>query len=910
MTTYDRRLIEDSLPLEIISAQSAREKSIPNINTLHPWWARRPLAAMRAAIFASLIPAPKDDEERAELHRLLEEIVNWDSVKRGNNASVEEARKLVARYFPEAAPKILDPFMGGGSTGLEALRLGADAYGIELNPVAHIIEVCTIVYPQLYGKPKELNYNSDIRTEDVSSQQMSLDLERTDPIVVQNPLATDVRRWGNWVLEHSRSKIGYLYENVEGHAVVAYVWARTAKCPNPMCGSDMPMVNQWWLAKTDRKKIALRPIVNQVEKRLEYELLEGESISFDPDQGTMRRGTIVCPVCGTTPSDTHLKVEGLEGRLGAVLLAVVYESTRGKAYRLPTDSDHLLFTRSEELLSQKITDSPEVLPTDTIPLMSGTFNAPIYGLDEYGKLFNARQALAIITFVEQVKEVYQFILIEQQDMEYARAIATYLALAVDRLAEDNSTLCRWNSSSEKLQGTFGRQALPMVWDYAETNPFGSSVGSWMSLIDLEINAISISAAANGKPANLKLGTATRLPFPDEMFDAIITDPPYYNAVPYADLSDFFYVWLKRSIGDLYQGTFSTPLSPKSAEIVEMSWWDKKRYAHKDRNFYETQMTLAFAEAQRVMRPDGIFVVVFAHKSTAAWETLINSLLSSNLVVSASWPLHTEMRTRLRAMDSGALASSIFIVCRKRVAEDDGFYDDVRREMTIRIKERLDFFWSQGIRGADFFISAIGPAVEVFGRYRAVRKLSGEVVTVATMLDLVQEAVADYTLARVLNGRYKMGTVDTSTRFYVMYRWSYGGEKLLFDDARRLAQALGAEISDLTRSSVLKQSGDSVTMPNANERKKLEHLGEAGRDGTVPAVIDVLHRAVLIWQEGDRRMLAEYLAQHALGREEEVNAVAQALVNVLPQGDRERQMLENYLQGSSDLPNVPQQQRLL
>lgn len=270
-----------------------------------------------------------------------------------------------------------------------------------------------------------------------------------------------------------------------------------------------------------------------------------------------------------------------------------------------------------------------------------------------------------------------------------------------------------------------------------------------------------------------------------------------------------------------------------------------------------------------------------------------------------------MGSRLVAQGNAALASSIFIVCRKRQAQDDGFFDDVRREMTSRIKERLDFFWSEGIRGADFFISAIGPAVEVFGRFKAVRKLSGDVVSVADLLDLVQEAVADYTLSRVLNGRYKMGTVDAPTRFYVMYRWSYGNEKLLFDDARRLAQALGAEVNDLVhRDSILKQSGDSVTMPSATERKKDEHLGEAGRDGNAPSVIDVLHRAVLVWQNADRRALAEYLAQHALGREEEVNAVAQALINVLPQGDRERQLLENYLQGSTDLPDVPRQNRLL
>jgi adenine-specific DNA methylase len=527
-----------------------------------------------------------------------------------------------------------------------------------------------------------------------------------------------------------------------------------------------------------------------------------------------------------------------------------------------------------------------------------------YGLVEFAQLFNARQTLVLATFSRLIESLFQQ-LSRDIDADYARAVCTYLAFALDKVADYNSALCTWHNSGEKMGHTYARQAIPMVWDYAESNPFSTASGDWMGAIDWVVRSIEHCSKTNCHPAQLIQGNATRINKPDRSMDAVITDPPYYDSVPYSDLSDFFYVILKRSVGSLHPDILSLPLTPKSAEIIEHA-----RHGDKAKNFYEQQMTLAFGEASRLVTDNGIIAVVFAHTSTAAWETLINSLLNASLIVTASWPLHTEMANRLVAMGNAALASSIFIVCRKRIADEDGFFDDVRREMTARIKERLDFFWSQGIRGADFFISAIGPAVEVFGRYRAVRKLSGEVVTVAVLLDLVQEAVADYTLSRVLNGRYKMGTVDAPTRFYVMYRWSYGGEKLLFDDARRLAQALGAEVSDLTRSGVLKQSGDSVTMPGANERKKQEHLGEAGRDGAAPAVIDVLHRAVLIWQEGDRRALAEYLAQHALGREEEVHAVAQALVNVLPQGDKERQLLENYLQGSSSLPDVPGQLKLL
>jgi putative DNA methylase len=919
--TYDRRLIEDSLPLEIISEQSAREKNIRqgHISTLHIWWARRPLAAMRAAIFASLIPAPKDEQERDHLHKLIGDIVSWDSVKNGNNSRIEEARALILKHYPDAPPRILDPFMGGGSTGLEALRLGAEAHGVELNPVAYLIQLCTLVYPQKYGQPKIMYAGSEPEPAQIEipgmeapkkPEQMALDMSTGEPITIKNPLAADVRKWGMWVLEEARKEIGNLYEDPEAQTTVAYLWARTAKCPNPQCGAEMPMVRQWWLAKTARKKAAIRMNVDKVARRISFSVAEGADIDFDPDKGTMREGSIICPVCGQIPSETHLMDEGKAGRLGATMMAVVTEGTgNGKVYRSVLPSDYAKYDLAQHMLKQIFAEQPEwellepIDPTRPSPNARGLSAITRYGITQWGQMFNTRQMTSLITFASKIRTVKD---VCEGDEGYVSAIVTYLALIFDRMANQANTFSRWDNTRDNIQGVYARQAIGMIWDYAESNPFSGSTGDWLTALNWVQLVIEHAAKASAEPALLYRGDATRLPHSETLLDAVITDPPYYDSVPYADLSDFFYIWLKRNLSQIYPQLFVTPLTPKSPEIIEHA-----RNGNEARQFYESQMTKAFSEAHRVLKPEGIFVVVFAHKSTAAWETLINSLLSAGLVVSASWPLHTEMGSRLVAQGNAALASSIFIVCRKRQAQEDGFFDDVRREMTARIKERLDFFWSEGIRGADFFISAIGPAVEVFGRYKAVRRLSGDVVSVADLLDLVQEAVADYTLSRVLNGRYKMGTVDAPTRFYVMYRWSYGNEKLLFDDARRLAQALGAEVNDLIhRDSILKQSGDSVTMPSATERKKDEHLGEAGRDGNAPSVIDVLHRAVLVWQNADRRALAEYLAQHALGREEEVNAVAQALINVLPQGDRERQLLENYLQGSTDLPDVPRQNRLL
>jgi len=913
--THDRRLIEDSLPLEAISAQSAREKSIRHghISTLHIWWARRPLAAMRAAIFASLIPAPRDEKERAYLHQLIADIADWDHVKDGNSPRIEEAKALIRKYHPDGPPKVLDPFMGGGSTGLEALRLGCEAHGVELNPVAYLIELCTLVYPQKYGQPiPRREYEARPGTlpppESDANGQHALDFDSDEMI---NPLAEDVRRWGLWVLEQARAEIGHLYEDPEGRTIVGYIWARTAKCPNPACGADMPMVRQWWLAKTDRRKVAIRPVVDHAHKTVSFQIAENDDIDFDPGDGTMRRGSIQCLVCGQSPEREHLKTEGRAGRLGAVPMAVIYDRPEqsGKGYRTVTDFDRMRFKEAAALLAERLERDPDALPNETIPVMSGTFNAPIYGLDQWGKLFNARQALALITFVDQVRAAYAQIAQLAGDPDYARAVGTYLGLIVSRLADFNSTLCVLNNVGGRgVVHTFGRQALPMVWDYAETNPFNPVGANWEAGIQAVVKTLTGTMAGLAVPAHLMQGTATQIRYVDASLGAVITDPPYYDAVPYADLSDFFYVWLKRTLGDVHPEVFYTPLTPKSAEIIQ----EPGRHANDEeaKQFYETQMTKAFAEAQRVLEAEGVFVVVFAHKSTSAWETLINSLLQAGLVVTASWPLHTERPGRLRAHDSAALASSIFIVCRKRTADTEGFYDDVLAQLRAHINERLDFFWQQGIRGADFFISAIGPAVSVFGQYRQVRKLTGEVVTVADLLDLVQEMVADYALGKVMNGRYRMGTVDAPTRFYVMYRWSYNGQKIPFDDARRLAQGIGAEVDELMhRLRLLQQSGEDVTLLGPRERSKIEHLGETGRDGSAAPLIDVVHRAALLWQSGDRRALAEFMAMHAMGREDGLRAVAQALVNVLPDGDRERQLLEGFLTGQDNLPDVPYSQRL-
>jgi putative DNA methylase len=386
------------------------------------------------------------------------------------------------------------------------------------------------------------------------------------------------------------------------------------------------------------------------------------------------------------------------------------------------------------------------------------------------------------------------------------------------------------------------------------------------------------------------GSATELPYPDNFFDAVLTDPPYYDNVNYSALSDFFYVWLKRTVGDLYPELFATPLTPKSEEIVQ----DPNRQNGQEaaRAFFEQRLTQAFREIHRVLKPDGIAVIVFAHKTTEAWETVINALLEAGLYMTASWPIHTEMQARLNAQETASLASSIYMVCRKRTTEEIGDYTRMRREIEARVRERLAQFWEEGIRGADFFMSAIGPAVEVFGRYARVEKLSGEAVTVAELLEYVRKVVAEFALERILRGAELSG-VDPLTRFYLLWRWTYNHARVPFDEARKLAAGAGIELTaHWGPGGLVAKDGKHVRVRSPMERAKDPRFAARTE---FPTMVDAMHRAAALWMENRSAELREHLSA-TYGENEVFWQVVQAVSEVLPEGDKERQILQGLLAG--------------
>jgi len=887
----DKRLIEAFIPIKEISEESAREKSIRHghISTLHIWWARRPLIASRAAVFASLVKAPENEEENEELTKFLIELCKWENSN--NKQIINKARKLILENNNGKPPKVLDCFAGGGSIPLEGLRLGCETYALDLNPVAYLILLCTLVYPQKYGKPV---------------------FDEKGFVKIQNKLAYDVEKWGKWVLEEAKKEIGKFYPNdPDGSVPVAYLWVRTVKCPNPSCGAEIPLIRQYWLCKKENKKVSLKPIVNQKERRVDFEIVEGKEIDFDPSQGTMKKGTATCLVCGNTADGKYIRKESQEGRMGQRMTTVVltHPKKSGKTYRLATQKDIEVFEKAKKELEKYKGKKIKVgkheislIPDEPLP-PEGSLGISPYWTNKKGEnrswaeLFNDRQLLSIITFLLKVREAKEKILEEEGDEEYAKAVVSYLSLLLSKMLDWISMLVNWQPHVQCPGHTFTRQALPMLWDYTESVPVTGSSGSWISLLKVLYDAL-LSSIFDRPNQNIKIlqSSATSQPFQSNFFDAVITDPPYYDAVPYSDLSDFFYIWLKRSIGDLYPTQFGMLLTPKSSEIIQTSArheGDKE----KAKKWYEEQMTLAFKECKRVLKDNGIFVVVFAHKTTSAWETLVSSLLNSDLIVTSSWPLKTEMQTRLRARESAALASSIFIVCRKRLTEEEGYFNDIKEELEKKVKQKLEEFWKQGIRGADFFISAIGPAVEVFGRYKKVRKLSGEEVSVTEFLDLVRQIVTDYSLRKILH-EGSLGEIDEITRFYILWRWAYNNNEILFDDARKLAQALGAEADQLIhKRDILLKKGDKVKLLGPKERAKDKELGEP--KGGMPApMIDVIHKACLLWEKGNRKDLSNFISNSGYEDNETIWNVAQALSEILPEGDKEKQLLQGLLASKS------------
>jgi putative DNA methylase len=932
----DRRLIEDYLPIQAISAEASREKSVRkgHISTLHLWWARRPLVACRAAVYGALVPASqfvpnagsdgkKKSLGRANAAKFIERLCQYPGSPQviaeaqghilqahaerltretGNSVTIED---IIAGRAPR--PKVLDMFAGGGAIPLEALRLGCEAYALELNPVAHIIELCTLVYPQKYGKA------------DPSARGMtgakSLQGETT-----WGGLAEEVRYWGNWVLQTVKAEIGDLYppipdpeakpEEIGGArqsamdfakdrqglikvprgylTPVAYLWTRTVRCKNPACGATVPLVKQTWLCKKKDRFVAMRPVLAKEKKRVRFEIVESRTesgLGFDPEAFS-KRGNATCPFCGTVSDSEYVKEEGRALRLGEQLMAVAC-SRRGRSGKVYISGDELSPSLWKgETVKKRIAALSKVtsINVPNEPIFNDAKNANFcvhYGLDSFDRLFNDRQTLCLLTFVSAVRAAERQFARIKYDSARAKVIATFLGVMVDKLADFSSTLCVWNYTGGRgVKNSFGRQAIPMTWDYSETNPFNEAGASWVAICEDTPAAIDLLSASGNFPAAVLRGSATAIPLKDYLFDAIITDPPYYDNVPYANISDFFYVWLKRSIGHLYLEHFATEGTPKKNEAVA----DAVRHGgnrEKANRAYETTIAQAFREANLLLKKEGQMTVIYAHKTTMGWSTLVNALRQAGFTVTEAWPLDTEMKARLRGMDSAALATSIFLIAQKRDGTESGSYEEeVRPDLEQIVRERVETLWAMGITGADLIIAAVGAGLRAFTRFAHVEYANGEEVPAEKFLAEVEGVVLETLLEKIFGmARSGVSAVDPPSRFYVLWRYAYrvaeldAGEAIVFSMGQHVELDGPLGLSTGGRALIEKKKG-RYRMRDFAERGQHEKLGLPNDVGEPAPLIDVLHRSLWLI-EHEPRKLNSFLDEAHPNRER-LRVVAQAL----------------------------------
>ena len=981
-----KRIAEVDFPIAEVSKHAAKEKSIRHghPSTLHLWWARRPLASCRAVLMGLLLPDPcdlhcsnafKEEARRILLNKamrpagwaktiesdeglrqiLLEfiaDFANWNNAV--NPIYLGVGRSLVRAAHGDDVPLVVDPFAGGGSIPLEALRLGCEAFASDLNPVA-----CLILKVMLEDIPR---YGS--------------------------ALAEELRNVGKEIKLKSERELIELYPvDPDGSTPIAYLWARNVRCEAPNCGAEIPLMRSFWLCKKAKRKRALRYSIERpdgLSPRVEFEVFEPE-FNEEVPVGTVTRAKATCICCGIV-----LPPERVRGQLkmqkggadvtfddegkrvgGARMMTVVTlrPGQKGRHYRIPIDMDYTAVRKSQERL-QEVLGEWELggkqglcpVPDEPTPAGGGSgagraFSVQRYGMLQWGDLFSARQKVALVELGHWTRDI------EANDSSLRRL----LAIATDRSADYWSSLCSWHLTGEKVNHTYGRQALPMIWDYTEVNPWCDSSGNYLSALNWGAKIIATLAGNLTPTGQVQIADAMSHPLPDQSANIWFSDPPYYDAVPYADLSDFFLVWLKRTFlsHHLLQDPFdsSNLLSPKSREIVQ----DETKHVHnrrKDCDWFEESMAKAFSEGRRVLREDGVGSVVFAHKTTEGWEALLSGMIQGGWTITGSWPIATEMSSRLRARESAALATSIHLICRPRSNNAPiGDWADVLRELPQRVSSWMSRLQCEGIRGADLVYACIGPALEIFSRYRTVETAEGHEVRLPEYLEKVWEVVGRTALEQVLGtsmtGGGLTGALEEDARLTALFLWtlqstdvskndsavkdeeelrkiSLRGFTLSFDVVRRFAQPMGIDLNAWTGSIITLEKGVVRLLPVMERSKDL--FGEDGvgataewierdpKGNTLPSlfseldvdpsvgkhhllknineedlefqsgnatVLDRVHAAMLL-QTGGHANALRTLINSELSRGPEFLHLANALSALYPRGSQEKRLIDAML----------------
>jgi putative DNA methylase len=849
--THKRKLIEVALPLDAINREAAREKSIRHGHpcTLHMWWARRPLAACRAVLFGSLVDDPSahpdkfptveaQEAERERLFHIIEDLIKWENTSDAATLSAAEAE--IVRSCEGNPPAVLDPFCGGGSIPLEAQRLGLEAYASDLNPVAVLITKAALEIPPRFSGRPPLHPNGP------ASKLSSWTGARG--------LAEDVRHYGRWMSDEAARRIGHLYPPVSvpdtqgggRRNVIAWLWARTITCPNPACGFQLPLLNSLAIARRRGHETWLEPLPDR-ERRI-----VGFRVRFDsgrPAKGSVGRSGATCLACGTSVPLATVRVEAAAGRLGDQLLCTIAEG-HGRRIYVEADDEQL---RAADVLR------PDNVPETAVPLISGIFNTPIYGLDEHWKLFTNRQLVALTTFCGLVEEARKKVIADGGDEEYGDAIATYLGLGIGRLANRSSSQCFWSVIGQKIDPVFARNALPMVWMYAEANPFSDSSGNFAGQMEYLVDALArMPARRRAMVRQLDAAAVVDWPAVDRPPMVVATDPPYYNNIPYADLSDFFYVWLRRCLGSIYPDLFNTILTPKVEELIaEPSRHNGSRSAAA--TFFETGLRRAFKNMLSIHDDTFPLAIFYAFKQaedvadgagrvSTGWETMLQGLLDAGATITGTWPVRTERSGGLREFGRAALASSIVLVCRKRpLSAPRASRKEFLTALHSELPDALRRLQHGNIAPVDLAQASIGPGMAVFSRYARIVEADGTPMTVRSALGVINDALDD-----VLTEQ--QGDFDADSRWALAWFEECGMEPGPFGKAETLSKAKNTAVNGLVRAGILEAKGNRVRLL---ERHELSGSWDPGTD-TRLTVWEVTQRLILALELGGEAKAAELL----------------------------------------------------
>lgn len=736
--------------------------------------------------------------------------------------------------FQNEMPSVFDPFAGGGAIPLEAARLGCRSYGNDINPVAHIIERGSAEFPQKYGKPIVYSLEEFQRLYGEKGIEMTQDTDRgiiveNGLVRIPNRLAFDVEYYAKKILEETEKEVGYLYPADEnGNKPIAYYWARTVKCSNPSCGAEVPMLKQFYLCKTSKKKVYLNPIVHGTD--ILFEIKNG---SCEHLKGWNNRGNVTCPCCGNVTSVEQVKEQSKKTGLSPRLLAVINEGKNEKTYSIPSPKQF-------DIINSPILNVER--PSEAMQRNSNGGDTFTWGFTKWGDLFSDRQLNTLTSFVKYVNKR-----LESSESFYNTAVCSFIALWIDRVALANTSFGRWHTGRETVEHPFSRQAIAMISDYPESNPFCSSSGSATNQLEWVLRYIDEESenVFSAKFENVTSGEQNQ--FAVKELTSVVTDPPYYDAIAYADISDFFYIWLKKTIGSAFPINFATPQTPKAEECTALKHHHNNSEQEAKKHF-ETKLTQIFDAIEQ--QTSDIVSIMFAHQTTKAWTTLCNSILGARMNITGSWPMDTEMANRSLGLAGAALESSVTVACRP--SERKGFADfsDVKHDIKQVVKAEVEKLYGLGFRGADLLTACFGQAVSVFGHYKRVETSEGDPVSVGQLLEFARESAAQALLEGVPG--------EPQTKFYCGWLQMNGMKECDFDDVNKYTRVgVNVEIRQLQSDRLLITEGSKQHLATAEE-----HLGNNENWGTQPTdyLISQVHRMMLAYRMGNQVLLLKLVRE--------------------------------------------------